>query len=68
MGVVCYRCPNSGAEIMTAIETDQNILTRMREFGLTIWVGCPHCVSGHQIKPADAILTAETPAPSLAAG
>jgi len=38
---------------------------------LTIWVWCPHCMAGHQIKPAEASLEDEkqtTIAPSLAAG
>ena len=26
---------------------------------LTIWVWCPHCMAGHQIKPADAVLEDE---------
>ena len=59
MSVMCYRCPSSGAEVMTAIETGADTLIRMRNFGLTIWVWCPHCISGHQIKPDDASLVAE---------
>ena len=40
----------------------------MRAMDLSIWVWCPHCVSGHQIKPADAIIEGETaaaPSPAL---
>ena len=31
----------------------------MRAMDLTIWVWCPHCMAGHQIKPADAVLEGE---------
>ena len=70
MGVVCYRCPTSGEEVTTAIETGKDVLVRMRALELTIWVWCPHCMAGHQIKPADAALEDEnrtTISPSLAA-
>jgi hypothetical protein len=70
MGVVCYRCPTSGEEVTTAIETGADILARMRAMALTIWVWCPHCMTGHQIKPSDASLIhkANPAAPALAAG
>ena len=61
MGVVGYRCPTSGAEVTTAIETSKDTLVKMRALDLTIWVWCPHCMAGHQIKPADAILEGEIP-------
>jgi hypothetical protein len=69
MGVVCYRCPASGEEVTTAIETGNDTLVKMRSLDLTIWVWCPHCMAGHQIKPADAVLEGERPtadSPSLA--
>jgi hypothetical protein len=53
---VCYRCPTSGAEVTTAIETSNDTLLKMRAMNLTIWVWCPHCVTGHQIDPADTVL------------
>ena len=56
MGVVAYRCPASGEDVTTAIETSRDTLVRMRAMDLTIWVWCPHCMAGHQIKPADAEL------------
>ena len=59
MGVVCYRCPKSGEEVTTAIETSKDTLVKMRAMDLTIWVWCPHCMAGHQIKPADAMLEDE---------
>ena len=70
MGIVCYRCPTSGEEVTTAIETANDVLVRMRALDLTIWVWCPHCMAGHQIKPAEAALEDEiqtTSSPSLAA-
>ena len=33
---------------------------------LTIWVWCPHCMAGHQIKPADAVLEDEIARPRSA--
>ena len=59
MGVVSYRCLNSGKEVTTAIETGNDVLVRMRAMGLSIWVGCPHCLAGHQIKASEAILEDE---------
>jgi hypothetical protein len=69
MSVVRYRCPTSGEEVTTAIQTGNNVLVRMRAMDLTIWVWCPHCMEGHQIKPAEAILEDESQtatSPSLA--
>ena len=60
MGVVGYRCPTSGEEVTTAIETSKDTLVKMRAMDLTIWVRCPHCMAGHQIKPADAVLEGES--------
>jgi hypothetical protein len=71
VGVVCYRCPTSGEEVTTAIETGSDTLVKMRAMDLTIWVWCPHCMAGHQIKPSEASLEDEKQtsiAPSLAAG
>ena len=59
MGVVGYRCPTSGENVTTAIETSKDTLVKMRAMDLTIWVWCPHCMAGHQIKPADAVLEDE---------
>ena len=59
MGMVSYQCPTSGKEVTTAIETGNDVLARMRAMDLTIWVGCPHCMAGHQIKASDAILENE---------
>ena len=69
MGVVRYRCPKSREEVETAIETRKDVLVRMKTMDLTIWVWCPHCMAGHQIKPAEAVLEDAlftTNSPSLA--
>jgi hypothetical protein len=69
MSVVCYRCPETGEEVTTAIETSKDTLVKMRAMDLTMWVWCPHCMAGHQIKPADAALEDEirtTISPALA--
>ena len=60
MSVVCYRCPQTGEEVTTAIETSKDTLVKMRAMDLTMWVWCPHCMAGHQIKPAEATLEDET--------
>jgi hypothetical protein len=68
MSVVCYRCPTTGEDVSTAIETRTDVLIKMRAMDLSIWVWCPHCMAGHQIKPADAVLEDENrdiPSPSL---
>lgn len=71
MGVVGYRCPTSGEDVTTAIETSKDTLVKMRAMDLTIWVWCPHCMAGHQINPGDAVLEGEIETilrnPSLAA-
>jgi hypothetical protein len=69
MGLVRYRCPKSGEQVETAIETSKDVLVRMGTMDMTLWVWCPNCMVGHQIKPADARLEGEiatTKSPSLA--
>jgi hypothetical protein len=69
MSVVCYRCPTSGEDVTTSIETSKETLVKMRAMNLTMWAWCPHCMTGHQIKPGDAVLEDEvraTDSPSLA--
>jgi hypothetical protein len=64
MGVVRYRCPATREDVTTAIETKSDVLVRMRAMDLTIWVWCPHCMAGHQIKPSQATIEDEAaPAP-----
>jgi hypothetical protein len=70
MGVVAYRCPTSGENVTTAIETSKDTLVKMRAMYLTIWDWCHNCMAGHQNKPADAVLEGElqtTFSPSLIA-
>ena len=45
--------------VTTAIETSKDTLVKMRAMDLSMWVWCPHCMAGHQIKPADAVLEDE---------
>jgi hypothetical protein len=71
VGVIGYRCPSSGEDVTTAIETSKDTLVKMRAMDLTIWVWCPHCMAGHQIKPSEAELVGEVRSifgPSLAVG
>lgn len=66
MGVVSYRCPTSGEDVTTAIETRSDVLVKMKARELALWVWCPHCMAGHQINPAEAVLQDEAPAESPA--
>jgi hypothetical protein len=67
MGVIGFRCPETGEEVTTAIETSRDTLEKMRSKNLAIWAFCPHCMTGHQIKPADAVIEHDRqPAESLA--
>jgi hypothetical protein len=59
MGVVGYRCPTSGEDVTTAIQTSKDTLARMRALELSIWVWCPHCLAGHKINPGDARIGGE---------
>ena len=54
MSVVVYRCPSTGSEVETAIESDNVTLMRMQSSKLNIWVWCPHCMAGHQIRADEA--------------
>jgi len=56
MSVVIYRCPVSANEVKTRIETSKDTLVKMGGMGLSIWMWCPHCVDGHQINAADAVV------------
>ena len=70
MSVIRYRCPKSREQVETAIETRKEVLVRMKAMDLTIWAWCPHCMAGHQIKPAAAVLEDDivtTGSPSLQA-
>jgi len=59
MSVVSYQCPNTENEVVTAIESDDLTLKRMQASKLSLWVWCPHCMAGHQLKPAEATLQDE---------
>jgi hypothetical protein len=60
MSIVAYRCPTSGEQVTTAIETSKDTLVKMRDMNLSIWVWCQHCMAGHQIKASEATLEGET--------
>ena len=49
-----YKCPKSGRQVTTSIETDTVTLLEMRHMKLSVW--CPHCWTSHQIKCPDAYL------------
>jgi hypothetical protein len=54
MGLVRYRCPKTGDQVESAIEASKDVLVRMGESNLTLWLWCPNCMVGHQVHPSDA--------------
>ena len=70
MSVLRYQCPKSKTEVATTIDTRRDVLLRMRAMNLTIWAWCPHCLTGHQVRPTDVKLEDEivsTATPALQA-
>jgi hypothetical protein len=47
MGLLVFRCPASGARIVTGIHTDTGSLAKVRS--LSVKVYCPHCNTTHLI-------------------
>ena len=45
--MLTYRCPQTGLEVQTAIETSKDVLRRMDLLQISLW--CPHCQISHQI-------------------
>jgi hypothetical protein len=62
MSLIGFRCPNTGREVTTGIDTDHAQLARMRK--LKISVSCPDCPDGHGIPADEMYLVGET-APAL---
>ncbi len=59
MGVLMIRCPATGVEISTGIETDQTSLDRFPD--VVAHSRCPVCGGEHAWRPSQASLN-ETPA------
>jgi hypothetical protein len=47
MSFLKYRCPNTGREITSGIDTEPKTLAKLRD--LKVSVSCPHCVEGHRV-------------------
>ena len=47
MGLLVFRCPASGARIVTGVHTDAGSLEKVR--ALSVKVYCPHCNTTHLI-------------------
>jgi hypothetical protein len=47
MGLLVFRCPASGARIVTGVHTDAGSLAKVR--ALSVKVYCPHCDTTHLI-------------------
>jgi hypothetical protein len=62
MSLIGFRCPNTGREVTTGIDTHRSQLQRMRT--LKILVFCPDCADGHGIRANEMFLLEET-APAL---
>jgi len=56
MGVLVIKCPVSGREFSTGIQTDVDSLARMRNEVSS--ARCPYCLTQHSWRPLDARLVA----------
>jgi hypothetical protein len=54
MGVLVIKCPVSGREFSTGIQTDADSLARMRNEVSS--ARCPYCLTQHSWRPLDARL------------
>lgn len=54
MGVLVIKCPNTGREVSTGIQTDTSTFARMPNEILE--TRCPHCRTKHSWRPRDAML------------
>lgn len=57
MGEVSIRCPVTGQNIATGIDTDKSSLALTPEFVGRIF--CPHCNTEHEWTKADAMIEGE---------
>jgi hypothetical protein len=54
MGVLIIKCPVTGKEISTGVETDADGFARMPN--LVAYAHCTHCMTDHAWRPLDATL------------
>jgi hypothetical protein len=54
MGVLIIKCPNTGRDISTGIETDKDTFAAMPND--VVETRCPHCRTKHSWRPRDARL------------
>lgn len=54
MGVLIIKCPNTGRDISTGIETDKDTFATMPND--VVETRCPHCRTKHSWRPRDARL------------
>jgi hypothetical protein len=62
MSFIGFRCPNTGREVTTGIDTDRSQLQRMRTLKISVF--CSDCAGGHGI-PANEMFVLEETAPAL---
>ena len=59
MGVLVIKCPVSGRELSTGIQTNANTFARMKN--VTAQTRCPYCLTEHSWRPLDAKLVDAIP-------
>lgn len=47
-----FRCPNTGREVQSSIETTEKALCRLGTLHISVW--CEHCGAPHTISAAEA--------------
>jgi hypothetical protein len=60
MGVLVIKCPTTGRELTTGIQTDATNFARMPN-AVAAQARCPHCHSAHSWRPLDARLVDALP-------
>jgi hypothetical protein len=64
MSLIGFRCPNTGREVTTGINTDRSQLQRMRTLKISVF--CSDCAGGHGIPANEMFLLEEEKAPAPA--
>ena len=59
MGVLVIKCPNTGRDVSTGIQTDASTFARMPNEVLE--TRCPHCRTKHSWRPRDAMFVDALP-------
>jgi hypothetical protein len=61
MAMIITKCPVTGREIATGIETDPDTFKRITSITSRVW--CPHCLSEHEWSARSATLCEDSNRP-----